>query len=303
LTPAALRELAQASSVEIAMLPWPSQKQVFRRKAMLRDAVSDLFAAARKSGSGDVEQLLKADEGLKTKIREALREGGPSFMKGYERWAAGDWDLSPSPSRSRSPIRSKSAPMKSRSRSQETSRSNEKAKKKGKKRRKRQYSSSESSSEYRGRKRNKRRSRSSSRSERSESRGTNVQPAVQPGKAQPTSQPVQQQRYTEADLASKSVAALRALCVHHAVLPAGIVERGDLTKALAPWVVPAAPRLSPPAAKAANPIASKIFTRTDLEGMTSKALRDLCKQRGVLPTGAVERAELLQALVPLAASG
>merc|ERR1712003_240273 len=49
LPPKALRELATASSVEIAMLPWPSQQQVFRRKAMLRDIISELFSAARKS--------------------------------------------------------------------------------------------------------------------------------------------------------------------------------------------------------------------------------------------------------------
>merc|ERR1719333_1952895 len=102
LSPEALRELAQASSVEIAMLPWPSQKQVFRRKAKLREAMASLFAEARKLGSGDVDAMLKGDPGLRARIRTALREGGSSFQKGYERWAAGDWDLSPSPSRSRS---------------------------------------------------------------------------------------------------------------------------------------------------------------------------------------------------------
>merc|ERR1712070_271079 len=124
LTPDALRELAQASSVEIAMLPWPSQKQVYRRKSKLREAMAALFAEARKLKSGDVDAMLKQDPGLRAKIRTALKEGGSSFTKGYERWAAGDWDLSPSPSRSRSrEAATKTQPKPSRSRSQATSRS------------------------------------------------------------------------------------------------------------------------------------------------------------------------------------
>merc|ERR1711957_951809 len=102
LPPKALRELATASSVEVAMLPWPSQQQVLRRKELLRDIITDLFAAARKSGNSDVEVLFKNDPTLRGKIREALLEGGSSFNKGFERWAAGDWDLSASPSRSAS---------------------------------------------------------------------------------------------------------------------------------------------------------------------------------------------------------
>merc|ERR1719409_2162241 len=84
------------------MLPWPSQKQVLRRKVKLREAMASLFAESRKLGTGDVELMLKGDPGLRARIRSSLREGGSSFAKGYERWAAGDWDLSPSPSRSRS---------------------------------------------------------------------------------------------------------------------------------------------------------------------------------------------------------
>merc|ERR1711904_169254 len=57
----ALRELAQASSVEIAMLPWPSQKQIARRKSKLREAMACLFAAARQASTGDVDVLLKND--------------------------------------------------------------------------------------------------------------------------------------------------------------------------------------------------------------------------------------------------
>merc|ERR1711920_775550 len=100
LTPEALRELATASSVEIAMLPWPSQKQVLRRKAKLRSILDALLTAGAKLGTGDVEEILKADSDLRKEIRKALIDGGSSFSDGFERWAAGDWDLSPSPSRS-----------------------------------------------------------------------------------------------------------------------------------------------------------------------------------------------------------
>merc|ERR1712070_687775 len=94
LTPDALRELATASSVEIAMLPWPSQKQVFRRKAKLREALEVLMAQGQKQGTGDVEAILKANPDLRKDIRKALIDGGSSFSDGFERWAAGDWDLS-----------------------------------------------------------------------------------------------------------------------------------------------------------------------------------------------------------------
>merc|ERR1711879_945721 len=76
LSPEALRELGQASSVEIAMLPWPSQKQVFRRKVKLREAMAALFAEARKLRSGDVDTILKNDPGLRARIKAALKEGG-----------------------------------------------------------------------------------------------------------------------------------------------------------------------------------------------------------------------------------
>merc|ERR1712039_342138 len=67
LTPEALRELATASSVEIAMLPWPSQKQVLRRKARLRECLDALLTAGQKQGTGDVEVLLKNEPKLREK--------------------------------------------------------------------------------------------------------------------------------------------------------------------------------------------------------------------------------------------
>merc|ERR1712003_561868 len=83
LSPKALRELASATPFEIAMLPWPSQKQVLRRKSHLREALTALFNAARVKGTGDVEVLLKGEEKLRSQIRAALTEGGPSFQKGF----------------------------------------------------------------------------------------------------------------------------------------------------------------------------------------------------------------------------
>jgi len=116
-----------------------------------------------------------------------------------------------------------------------------------------------------------------------------------------------------------SASALQKLCKQRGVLPVGIVERGDLFKALEPLAVaappaakaqtpkpPAQPKVqqqtkAPPAeAKATQVSANKRFTRADLEAMPSKELRALCVQRGVLPNGPVERGDLLQVLAPLA---
>jgi len=321
LSPEALRELAQASSVEIAMLPWPSQKQVARRKQKLREAMAALFAEARKLGNGDVEVMLKADPGLRARIRTALREGGSSFSKGYERWAAGDWDLSPSPSRSRSREQEVVAkPKGSRSRSQGTSRSvssRRSRRKKKKKRKARHNSSDEESSGGRGRKRR--------RDEASDSRSEEEKKPATPA-------PV--------NLGTASVTQLRALCLKHAVMPAGSVEKSDLVRALtpfygqtaatqpAPQVPGGAQALKPPRvskfdmmtapapktnnvtnimglkiempAKVPSGGAGKSFSRSGLEAMSNKELRNLCVQNKVLPAGPVERSELLQALAPLA---
>lgn len=308
----ALRELAQASSVEIAMLPWPSQKQVLRRKAKMREIMASLFAEARKTGNSDVESLLKGDPGLRARVRAGLKEGGSSFEKGYERWAAGDWDLSPSPSRSQS---REPAPKPSRSRSQADSRSMSSRREKKKKKKRRRCSSSRSESP--GRK---------SRRSRSPSNSKEVLIAL-----------------NAAQVAALSVTQLRSFCVKHGVLPEGIVEKADLVQALASCIVQvpqnqvpkttatptvfapgaAAPpttskfdvrkskfdvretkvlglNVDVPAAKAPPAPAGKSFTRAAIEAMPSKELRALCLQHKVLPPGSVERSELLQALAPLA---
>merc|ERR1719313_2590296 len=66
-----------------------------------------MVVAASHAGHGDVEVLLKADDKLRENLRSLLQDGGSSFLNGFERWAVGDWDLSPSPSQSRSRSREK----------------------------------------------------------------------------------------------------------------------------------------------------------------------------------------------------
>lgn len=265
--------------------------------------------------SGDVDAMLKGDPGLRARIRASLREGGSSFQKGYERWAAGDWDLSPSPSRSQSrepADNTKSKPQPSRSRSQRSSRSISSRKSRRKKKKRKARYSSDSSSEDRDRKR-PRGSTSPSQEGKKEAEKVN--------------------------LATASISQLRALCVKHGVLPAGLIEKGDLVNALTtfypvqepraqhtPTPTPTAqpqgraPRVSkfdmmtapppketkimglniPVPSKAPSGPAGQSFTRAAIQAMSSKELRTLCMERKVLPPGPVERSELLQALAPLA---
>lgn len=307
-----LRELATASSVEIAMLPWPSQRQVLRRKALLNSVVSALATAARKAGTGDVERLIKIDGSLSEKIRGALRDGGSSFTHGFERWEMGDWDLSASPSRS--PDRPKRTGSGSRSQSHKTSRSDSsrsyssgrrKDKKKKKKKHKRK-DTSDSSRESSSRSRKRRKSRSRSRGKHSSTRSEVPKPT-----------------FTRQHLELLPVGALRAHCETYKCLPPNALERIDLIKAL--LVVSAVP--PPPPAAADNaveaavakhaaaeavksmpfgvpapPPPAKRFTLTDLEAMPSRDLRSLCVQMKVLPSGSVERGDLIQALLPLSAA-
>lgn len=286
----ALRELATASSVEIAMLPWPSQQQILRRKAMLRDAVETLFAAARRLGTGDVEVLFKAEPDLRQQLRSALTDGGPSFTHGFDRWAAGDWDLSPSPSRSRSRAnrhRTKGDANKNASKARTSSSDT------GRKRKRKARRSSSSGSRPRRRRRRRSRDRSSTRS-RSSSRSAESKPAEKLPAAQLPS-------FTKQDLELLPTGALRTLCVQRGVLPAGIVERTDLLVALAPMAVP--PKAAPVTKASVVPPARKAFTRGDLDGMATKELRMLCIQKGVLPPPPLERQDLVQALRPFAEPG
>lgn len=291
LTPEALRELATASSVEIAMLPWPSQKQVFRRKARLRDALNALLTSGRQRGTGDVEAILKAEPELRAKTRAALIEGGSSFSDGFERWAAGDWDLSPSPSRSNSRSKNrKESEGRARSAPEGTSRSRSRKKKKKKKGRRRSSTSSESN--------RRKRKGSDSRSESGANNGNKREKKDKKNRVPEVLRP----SFTAAELEACTASKLRALCVEHGVLPVGAVEKGDLLQALIPLASPEprAPSVATPPPAQTKPTVSKPFTRAELDAMSTKELRILCIQRRVLPAAAVERSDFVQALVPLA---
>lgn len=232
LTPRALRELATASSVEIAMLPWPSQKQVFRRKALLRDALATLGAAARQGGTSDVEALFKRDPGLRARIRAALRDDGPSFVKGFERWEFGDWDLSPSPSRSsgeRSPSRKRRRASSSSSGASSPSRSPARA-----------ASPSFTLQELEGRPVGELKRLcvhkgvlpvgAAERVDLVMALAPFAKPQPQPpAQAWPSGKP-----FTKGDLQAMASKALRTLCIQRGVLPGGPIERGDLIQALTP---------------------------------------------------------------------
>lgn len=284
LTPEALRELATASSVEIAMLPWPSQKQVFRRKAKLREALEALMTAGGQQGTGDVEAILKASPDLRKKIRAALIEGGSSFSDGFERWAAGDWDLSPSPSRSRS----------NRGDGEEGSDEDEdrSRKKKKKKKRKRETSSSEEEDSRR-----KRRRSDSDNEGGNKNGGAKEKPPEKPEKPKEPPKPV----FTTADLEAMSAGKLKALCIECGVLPLAALEKNDFLQALLPLAAaPPKPKVTPPPAHVTPGRAMKSFTRLELDKMSVKELKAYCIQRRVLPGAAVEKSDFVQALAPFA---
>lgn len=233
LTPEDFRTMARASASLIATLPWPSQKDVERRKERLREALEALFEAAEAKGNSDVEVLIKDDPELRKHIQEALWDG-PRFTMAARQLAA------------------MSAPR---------------------------------------------------------------------------------EKFSIADLGAMSTKQLRTLCTQHGVLPPGTVERADLLRALIPVaaVVPPAPEPKPvettgltasaaqasarPPREAAagqaestssggstNHLGSVRFTVDDLGKMPLKTLRSLCVQHGVLPPFALEQDDFIRALTPLASA-
>lgn len=307
LSPKALRELATASSVEIAMLPWPSQKQIVRRKAMLREVIDTLFAAAKQHDVSDVEKLFQIQPDLKKQVRSALVDGGPNFDHGYDRWAAGDWDLSPSPSRSTSRPRPKGSKDRSgyksekrSSRKRSTSTRSDRGRRKRKKRRRR--NSSSDSADRRRRRRRRSRSSTRSRSEKSSSESRSESAVIPEKKTEE-----KQESFTMQDLDTLPVSKLRKFCEQRNSLPPGMLERSDLVKALSRFAVPVQPgtqRLhvaKVPVPATVPGMAVGRFTRAVLEAMTTKDLRTTCVQKNVLPPPPLERTDLIQALVPFAA--
>lgn len=234
LSPELFRMLAKTSSAMISAMPWPSQKDVLRRKALLRESLNAIFKAAEETGNTDVEVLLKEDPELRALVKSSLWDG-PRFCDA-----------------ARSLV-SHTAPK---------------------------------------------------------------------------------QNFSIADLGAMSTKELRGLCTQHGVLPPGTVERPDLLRALIPIVVKmappkaeetksaAVPELSPeaqsspvasptpteddtPKADSSGPQATHLstlrFTVDDLDKLPLKILRGLCIQHGVMPPCAMERDDFKRALIPVAA--
>lgn len=260
---------------------------------MLREGVETLFAAARRHGTGNVEEMFKSEPELRGQLRTVLTDGGPSFTHGFDRWAAGDWDLSPSASRSRSrKMHTKPAGKRARARSSSSCSDRKRRRRKGRR-------SDSSGSRHRKKRRRRSRTRSSTRS-RSKRSARSPSVSKNGGKADKVSTP-QLPSFTKEDIDLLPTGALRTLCVQRGVLPAGIVERTDLLVALAPFATaptPKAPAVPVQRAPAPAVAPRKTFTRSDLESMSVKDLRAHCIQNGVLPPPPLEKGDLLQALLP-----
>lgn len=87
LTPEGLRTLASAPADLITALPWPSQREVTRRKTKLREALQALFTAADEMLTDDVEVLLRKNQALRGKVQAAMWDG-PQFSEAVRRLAA-----------------------------------------------------------------------------------------------------------------------------------------------------------------------------------------------------------------------
>lgn len=87
LTPDHLRILAKAPADLIASLPWPSQQEVTEQKMKLRKAMDALFDAADAQLSDDVDVLLKKDEALRARVQAAMW-AGPKFSDAVRRLGA-----------------------------------------------------------------------------------------------------------------------------------------------------------------------------------------------------------------------
>jgi len=283
-----LRELATASSVEIAMLPWPSQKQVLRRKAMLRDALDALLSKAQQTGTGDVEALMRADESLRTKVRGSLIEGAPSFPKGFDRWAAGDWDLSPSPSRSRDGSEDSAGGRKRRGGQRKRKRAGNDDDGRRRRRRRRDTSSSEAEEEE-----DDDRSRSKSKDQ------GGAQAQGEPGGAPEPEKPKGPTTFTMVQLEAMKPGALRALCMEFGVLPTGLVEKQDLIRALAPLASADPKAAYTPGRAVASVPKGPPFEQKELDAAATKVLKRLCTDHGVLPDPPIERTDLVKALAAI----
>mmetsp|Transcript_51719 Transcript_51719/g.93198 ORF Transcript_51719/g.93198 Transcript_51719/m.93198 type:complete len:801 (+) Transcript_51719:279-2681(+) len=292
LSPEALRALAKATPEELSALPWPTQREVAKRKQKLREVTAGLFAVARSARNGDVEALLKDNPVLRQKLRAALWEGN-YFARAVATWMNGGVDPNPLPESELTRTRSsgtvggkETAPTNSRVESENSpSRSSSKS------------SSKSSSSSASRRKRRRKKSRSRSRHKRSRKSSGAEKPPPPPS-------------FTKTELEGLASKILRTYCIQYKVLPAGMIERTDLLKALAPLAVSPAPKPQPAPARPPPPRGPvdlsgqrsdlPKFTTEDLQTMKVGTLRMNCIQYGVLPPGFVEKDDLVKALMPLA---
>lgn len=297
LSPTALRSLASKSTEDIASLPWPSQREVVKRKKKLREITADLFVASRRQNTSDVEVLLKNDELLRKKLLLAMWEG-PYFARAVANVIA--MDPGPMPE---VPILPKEEDTKKEEEESDesSSRSSSPAR----------SSSSGSSSSH---KKRKHRDRGDSHGAK---RPRTTEPTA-PGAAEPRhhghsgtrhARPPPPPSFTKDDLQGYPSKTLRNLCVQYKVLPPGMVERTDLLKALEPLaVVKNATPASASARAGAERLGNGTFTRSDLPSFTNVELETMpisklkmyCIQYGRLPSGSLEKSDLKKALAPLA---
>ncbi|CAE7298105.1 unnamed protein product [Symbiodinium pilosum] len=292
LTPTALRSLAQKSTEDVAGLPWPAQREVVKRKKKLREVTADLFVAARRQGTGDVEALLKQDEVLRKKLLLAMWEG-PYFARAVANLIGMDPGPLPEIPSLPKEEEAKKHEAEEESGSDETSERSSSS-------RARSSSSRSSSSASRKRKQEKHASRSRSRKrarrERKETR------------AERPSRPPPPPSFTKEDLQGYPSKTLRNLCVQYKVLPPGMVERTDLLKALERLAIVknAIPAGTAAAARAVGERLSNgrpdlpSFTTDELDTMPISKLKMFCIQFGRLPSGSLEKSDLKKALAPLA---
>ena len=291
LSPTSLRSLASKSTEEIASLPWPSQREVVKRKKKLREITADLFVASRRQNTSDVEALLNNDELLRKKLLLAMWEG-PYFAKAVANVIG--MDPGPLPEVPTLPKEEETKKEDAVSDDSTSERSSSHAR----------SSSSASSSSHKKRKR-RGQSHSSHRSKRAKHHEKHERHHERPARPPPPPS------FTKDDLQGHPSKTLRNLCVQYKVLPPGMVERTDLLKALEPLAVVKSqvPASTAAAAKAVGErLGNGTFSRSDLpsfstldlETMPISKLKMYCIQYGRLPSGSLEKSDLKKALAPLA---
>lgn len=335
LTPEEFRQLANASAAMVSSLPWPSQKDVARRKTRLREAVSALFKAAEETGKTDVEVLLKEDPELRSLIQDALWDGRrfaeaarilAAHSAPRQKFSVADLGAMPTKelrglctqhgvlppgSVDRTDLLRALVPVVVAPPSSEPTPKQAPAK-------------------------------AAAPVAPAAAPASAPEPAEAPKSAEQAPESQGQKRtnsvehlstlrFTVADLATLPLKTLRGLCVQHRVLPPCAMERSDFVQALTPLAsateadAGAAPAGAGEAesttgaaedpereatqrkakwqkvAASGEHLGGLQFTEADLAVMAMKTLKGLCVQYKVLPSCAVERSDFVKALIPFAA--